>query len=123
MIVIHRVGSLFCLIALIVSGQNCPTQCFVSVTKNCGDEHFDNSCSEGCDTLNAHCELWVDRDSGRDYSSVDAAAPGQAGEDTFELAQGARHCGMTKLCRCEVQTGISYACRRILNQQARQTNT
>jgi hypothetical protein len=109
----RRINSLFlCLTALVIFGQNCQGQCFVNVTKECGDEQFDNPCSGACQVEGADCGLWVDGVSALSYTSVDAAAAGVDGLDDFELVPVPRYCGVAKLCKCEKGVGDVLFCDR-----------
>jgi hypothetical protein len=101
---VSKISSLLSLIALVFCGQNCLGQCFVNVTKNCGNEQFTNECSEPCNVVGGECGLWVEGNSNLNYASVRSANEAELGGSAISFIPIPRFCGVARKCRCA--TGV-----------------
>lgn len=99
------------LILISFSCQFAKSQCYITVSKNCGDEQFTNDCGGECNEskYGQECGYYVDGDPALSYSSIDQSNELGAGS-VISFLPFPRWCGVVKNCLCSRNQDLEYEC-------------
>lgn len=91
--------------------QSAYSQCYITVSKNCGGERFTNSCSGDCDASKVllDCGFHVRGNPALDYSSVEISQEIWRTLNIEELPFP-RFCGVMMTCICLKNDENEYKC-------------